>query len=433
MSAIPNSIMVDPGVNVGNSGFGRLLMISGVVFLLCLAGFVFALATGSDSLPWPYIVVNYVFFIGLSQYGIAFVAILRISNAKWSRSFYRVGEVLTLSFFPIAIIGFLCIYFFGKEALFAYWLHPVEGEHVSGWLNAPFLFWRNLIAQLVFYTAAFAYVMVGLMPEVTEQNSQQGPKWRQSLYKMLLARKAGKDTQAMKRDVYLYSPVILLLCALANTFIAWDFGMMLTSHYHSTVFPMYVMMGNMFAGTALIFLLFLLLSQFSDLGRFFDTHVQGKSTGIMLTAFSLLWLYFFWAQFFVSWFGNLPYEYGVISKQMYGHYAPMFWIQMVCLIGAPIGALIFAKTKRTILPMVIIALVINSGVWINRYLIVMPAYYDDHRLLASFSEIIVSIGFLSGFLFMVLLFANAFPMASSWELEDAAKGADARSPKFGFD
>ncbi|MEM7280422.1 MAG: hypothetical protein AAF438_02145 [Pseudomonadota bacterium] len=436
MSAVPESFFVSTGVKSGAGGYKSLLTISGLLFLLCVVALIYALATNPEELPWPYIVVNYTYFLGLTQFGVAFVAIMRICNARWARPFYRVAEALTLSFFPIAILGFLCIYFFGRDVLFDYWLNPKEGEHISGWLNSPFLLWRNVIALLLFYAVAVVYVLAGLIPDMTEENASEGPKWRQAIYKNLLSRKSKKSEEQMrwhKRNVYFYSSYVILACALALTFISWDLGMTLVSHYHSTVFPMYFMMGCMFAGSALIFLMFRLVVGFSEVDRFFDTHYQGKSVGILLTGFALLWLYFFWAQFFVSWYGNLPYEYGVISKQMYGHYAPMFWLQILCLIGIPIGSLIFAKVKRTIWPMILLSLFICAGVWLNRYLIVMPAYYDDHQLLGSIAEFVASIGFLSGFLFLFLWTVNAFPMASTWELEDASKGPDADSPRFGFD
>ena len=88
----------------------------------------------------------------------------------------------------------------------------------------------------------------------------------------------------------------------------------------------------------------------------------------MLQAFAMLWLYLFWAQFFVTWYGNLPHEYGPLWAQLYGNYAPYFWAQIICIIAIPTATMIFAAVKRSLPAMLCICAVMNLGVWINRYL-----------------------------------------------------------------
>ena len=167
---------------------------------------------------------------------------------------------------------------------------------------------------------------------------------RAALYRWLWKKRQGRDEQKMKAGLTAYSVVILVLAVIANTIIAWDFGMMLFPHYHSTVFPLYFILGNMIAGASTVLILGAVTSQTLDLSVFFKTE-QLKSMGITITGFALLWLYMFWAQFFVSWYGNLPHEYGVISVQMYGHYAPVFWAMMACNTLIPLAALLFVKVS----------------------------------------------------------------------------------------
>ena len=124
----------------------------------------------------------------------------------------------------------------------------------------------------------------------------------------------------------------------------------------------------------------------------------------------------FWAQFFVTWYGNLPHEYAPLWAQLYGNYAPYFWAQIICIIAIPIGTMIFARTKRTLWAMLIIAAIMNLGVWINRYLMVLPALSKDHHLFASPVEIALVLAPMTGYLLALLLLFNIFPMVSSWEL-----------------
>ena len=402
-----------------NGGYRKWLLFFAVVFVACAGTLAYAVQTGSANVPWAFLTANFVFLIGVSQFGVAFTAIMRVIGAKWARPYYRLGEVVTLAYMPIAIGGFLIIYYFGRHDLF-YWLDPAPGEHHSAWLNESFLLTRNLVAQIVFYVLVIVSFTYGLLPDISQENAASGPRWRRALYRRLLKMKAARDAAKLKRIVYFYSPLIILACAVANTFIAWDFGMMLTPHYHSTVYSLYFIVGNMFAGIAALLLLSVLLRRLVAVDDYFSTlHV--KSLGIMLTGFSLLWLYFFWAQFFVSWFGNLPQEYGPLRKQMHGFYGPYFWVMLSCIIAIPIASLIFAWVKRSWRAMVIVTLIMLLGIWINRFLMVISSLYDEYTPFASIPDYLAFAGIFAGFLMILLFLFNVFPMISMWELRDAVK------------
>ena len=81
------------------------------------------------------------------------------------------------------------------------------------------------------------------------------PSLRGAFYRWLWAQKQRRDNGRLKSNMYTLAPVILVVAVIANTFVSWDFAMMLFPHYHSTVFPMYFILGNMLAGTATIVVL----------------------------------------------------------------------------------------------------------------------------------------------------------------------------------
>jgi len=402
------------GVPANNKGYKLVITVLGFIFLLTSIYFIYLISSNTDNTLWGFLVANFIFLLGITQFGVAFSAIMRICKANWSRSFYRLAELTTLAFFPFAIIGFLYIYNYGAPH-FLYWYAESHDAHLSPWLDSSLLLYRNLLAQLVFYFIAIVYFVAGLLPDITEQDSTTGPAWRQKIYRWLLSLKKNKDEATLKRNVYLYSPLVLVFAVIANTFIAWDFGMMLVPHYHSSVFPMYFILGNMLAGSAALIVLTVILSRIITVESYFRTvHVQ--SFGVLITGFTLLWLYMFWAQFFVSWFGNLPHEYGVISLQMYGHYSPFFWLMMICTFFIPLASLIFVRVKQTWWAMTLLAVIINFGVWLNRYLIVLPSLAEGHHPFTTFLETTITISLFSGFLFVLLILFNIFPMVSMWEL-----------------
>jgi len=415
MSAIPDIAI---GVPDGRRGYSATVAVLTLLLLAGAAYFTYLVVTAPASVPWAFFAASYVFLLGVSQFGIAFAAILRICRARWARPFYRVGEVATLAFLPFGIGLFLIIFVFGRDALF-HWLSPAPGEHLSPWLNADFLLYRNLVAQLAFYLFSIVYFLTGLTPDVTAESAESGPGWRRPIYRWLWSRRQRSNIGQLKSNMYLYSPVLLVLAVIANTFIAWDFGMMLYPHYHSTVFPMYFILGNMLAGTATVLLLGALTSRILGLKSFFET-VQLKSIGIMMTGFVMLWLYMFWAQFFVTWFGNLPHEMAPLQGRMFGHYAPYFWTMIFCVFLLPLGAMIFAPVKRRWWSLLSVSAIVVVGVWLNRYLQVVPASIADHRPFSSATEVVLVVGLTAGFLLLFLLLYKVFPMISGWEMRDAA-------------
>ena len=81
--------------------------------------------------------------------------------------------------------------------------------------------------------------------------------------------------------------------------------------------------------------------------------------------------------------------------------------------------MIFAPVKRTWWAMVLIGTIINVGIWINRYLIVVPALEENAVPFSSLFELILFLGLISGFMLVLLWLMNIFPMISSWEMRDA--------------
>jgi len=407
------------GAAPGKKSWSGWFIVFGLLFLAGLGALVLALKNHPGQISWPFLTANYVFILGLSQFGIAYTAIMRICRADFARPYYRLGEIITLAFMPIAIIGLILIVKYGAEDIF-YWLHPAEGSQQSSWLNLDALLWRNMVAMLAVYAIALVYFVYGLLPDIKESDSQSGTSLQRTLYRWLWSVKAGKNMQDIQTRLYFWSPMVLVFVAVSQTFTSWDFGMMLSEHYDSTVFSMYYIIGSMFGGTAAILILGVLMARLTGNNSYFE-ETQVKSMGILLTTFAILWLYFFWAQFFVTWFGNLDHETGPLWKQMYGHYAVYFWAQLLCIIGIPVGALIFARVKRTWWMMVVLTLIMLAGVWLNRFLIVVTPVSDDYQPFAALGDLVITVGLLSGFLFFLFWMCNQFPMVSDWEVDGAEK------------
>lgn len=367
-----------------------------VVFLIGVASFVYGVNSENNRPDFALFTVSFLFLLGISQAGVVFTAMLRLVESDWGKPYYRIAELSTLAFFPFAIVGFLLIIYFGRNELF-YWLQAAPEDHISPWLNLNWLLVRNFGGLLLFYGLTAIYVRKGLRPDMASS-----------------AAATTIDHAEVEKQLYLFSPIIIISFIVCNTFIAWDFAMMLIPHWHSTVFPIHYWFGNVFAGFAAMIAIAVIMRRV-DGGAHFGTY-QIKSLGMVVTGFTLLWLYFFWAQFFVIWFGNLPQESEPIWRQMYGHYSPYFWTMLAGCFFIPFVTLLFAIIKRSALAMCLVAFAINLGIWLNKYLMILPAFSADHRPFEHWIDIALAIGLLAGFLATIIMLARRLPVYSTWEM-----------------
>lgn len=367
------------------------------LFVLGIAGFFYSFNNDTAQLDVPLLTATFLYMMGVSQAAIVFCAMTRLVRAQWSKSYYRLAELSTLAFFPFAIAGVFLIWFYARDDLF-YWLSAGSDAHLSPWLNIDWLLARNLVALLLFYGLSAYYARQGIKAD----------------------RKAGdgaseSELRQIEDRLYLLSPIVILAYVLCNTLIAWDFAMMIIPHWHSTVFPIFYWWGNFFAACAALIVFPALLGRSGPGARYFGPeHI--RFLGMMLTAFALIWLYFFWAQFFVMWFGNLPHETEPLWRQMYGHYAPYYWTMMAGCFFIPLGTLVFAVVKRSLVAMCMLAIVINLGIWISKYLMVVPVFSADNRPFQNLLDISIAVGLLAGFLVVLMLLCRRFPMFAQWEI-----------------
>jgi len=377
-------------------GGGALILLI-AVFLFGVGSLVFAMSNTNVQPDFALFTVSYLFLLGISQVGVVISAILRIVEADWGKPWYRLAELATLAYFPFAIVGFLLIVNYARDDLFSWWLNAPPEEHLSSFLNFNWLLIRDLGGLLLFYGLAAIYTRKSLRVDMATGDAA-----------------ASIDHDEVESQLYNLAPVVIIAFIICNTFIAWDFAMMLIPHWHSSVFPIHYWFGNLFAGSAALIAITAVMRR-TDGGAHFGQY-QIKSLGMLVTGFMLIWLYMFWAQFFVIWFGNLPHETEPLWRQMDGHYAPYFWSMIAGCFFLPFAALIFAMVKRSVFAMCLVAIVINIGVWINKYLMVLPTLSPDNRPFEHWIDIVLALGLLAGFLATLIILARRLPVYCSWEM-----------------
>ncbi len=366
------------------------------IFLMGVASLVFAVSSTDIQPDFALFTVSFLFLLGISQASVVFTAILRIAKSDWGKPWYRLAELSTLAYFPFAIVGFLVIVYYARDDLF-YWLQASPEDHISPWLNINWLVIRNLGGLLLFYGLAAIYARKSLQADMARGDAA-----------------SRIDHDDVEKQMYILSPFVVIGFVICNTFIAWDFAMMLIPHWHSSVFPIHYWFGNLFAGSAAMIAIAAVMRRVDGGAHFGERQI--KSLGMLVTAFTLLWLYFFWAQFFVIWFGNLPHESEPLWRQMYGHYSPYFWIMLTGCFFLPLLSSLFAFVKRSVFATCVVAFGINLGIWINKYLMIVPVFSPDDRPFDHWIDVAMALGLLAGFLATLMLLARRLPVYSAWEM-----------------
>lgn len=369
-------------------------MLLWILFILLLNGMIsFAYSvinSGETTTLWAMFAVTYVFFLGLTQTGILFAAIMRMSKSSWGRHFSRLGEILTLSFIPFAFITLLVIYFGGVDHLF-YWASPAAAHghkgahHLSPWLGKNLFLCRNLIAMALFYGMSYVYFSTGRIEENETPVSDD-----------------------LDKRLNVMSGFVMVLYVIANTEIAWDFGMMIIQHWESTIFPPYWWVGNLFAGSAFLFLISLYF-MYKEQGKVIEKEHLDQ-IGKLLLSFALLWIYMFWSQHIVIWYSDLPNLTEPLFKVMKGNYASLFVTMILASFIIPFFALIYRSIKLSVTALSTVALIICMGILINRYLMIIPVFTDGGvPLFATWTGVSLLLAGLSSVLLSVILFLRLFP------------------------
>ncbi|MBI5969977.1 MAG: polysulfide reductase NrfD [Deltaproteobacteria bacterium] len=349
-------------------------------------------AAGDTTLPWAILAVNFVFFTGITQTGAAFSAIMRLTKSEWGKSYSRLAEILTLSFMPVAAIVFIILYVFGTGRLF-YWANPV-GAHGNPWVGRGLFFWRNVITNALFYITSYLYFSSGRREEADAQHFIESREKAQAWY-------------GLKKRLNILAGAVCFFYVIANTAIAWDFGMMIIPEWENSIFPPYFWSGNLLSGAAFVFLI----------AFFFMPRGHGKgmdkgaldSMGTVFMGFVLLWVYMFWSQHIVLWYANVPHLMEPVFKQMSGNFAPIFIFMLLTIFVIPFIALLFKRLKRSTNAMAIIAGLICAGIWVNRYLMIIPIFSDGGEwIIARWTNISLIFGGLASTILSLIVFFRLF-------------------------
>jgi hypothetical protein len=206
------------------------------------------------------------------------------------------------------------------------------------------------------------------------------------------------------------SPIIGILYAGVLSLIAIDLIMALDPHWVSTLFPAYFFIGSLYTALALLVILTAYSLQTENLGDLVNlTHLH--DLGKLLLGFCLVTGDFFYSQFLVIWYGNLPEDARyVILRVRQSPWEILAWTVLLVCFVLPFVSLLSRKIKSRPKQMVVLAGMILVGMWLERLLLVAPSLHPEAGLPIGFLELFITIGFLGTMGFSLLLFFHLVPL-----------------------
>jgi molybdopterin-containing oxidoreductase family membrane subunit len=375
---------------------------------------------------WAFYITNFVFWIGISHAGTLISAILRLVNAGWRRPVTRCAEVITA--FALMIGAMFPIIHLGRPWLF-FWLLPYPTERQI-WPNfrSP-LVW-DFFAISTYLTGSLLFLFLPMIPDFALVRDR-ATGVRRRIYGMLALGWSGttKQWHRLESAMQIMAIAIIPVAVSVHTIVSFDFSMAPVPMWHSTMFGPYFVAGAIFSGIAGLIIAMAALRRFLHLEAYLQP-VHFQNLGKLLLMMSLLWAYFIFAERLTTWYGNDTAEMNVFYVTQRGSFAPLYWTMIVCNFVVPF-VILSIKKLRTITGCVVASFGVCIGMWLERFLIVVPSL--SHKFLPYTwghyrprpVEIIITIATFAAMTLLYTLFAKFVPIISIWELKagEAVTGA----------
>ena len=357
---------------------------------------------------WALYLVNFVFFIGISHAGALVSAVLRITHARWGTPFGRAAEAVTV--FALAAGPTNILFDLGRSYLF-YWVA----------LHAQFkspLIW-DFTCIMTYFTVSNIFLYVLMLPDIGLLRDRiPGRRW---LYKPLSLGWAGTEKQwlSLGKIIGFLCIAVIPIAVSVHTVVSWVFGMQTQPMWHSSIFAPYFVTGAIYSGIATIIIVIIALRKVYHLENYL-TPYHFNNMGLLLLVFTLLWFYFTFAEHLTAGYGGDSYELAVLWSKLTGKYALLFWAMTVLCFFFPFPMLIW---RRTIPGLLISSISIVIGMWLERFLIIIPSFcqprlsYLRGNYSPSWVEWSLTAGLFAGFTLAFVLFSKFFPVISIWETE----------------
>jgi molybdopterin-containing oxidoreductase family membrane subunit len=426
---ITNDI-VSPIENKAPKGWYILLTISGLIALWGIGNILYLIGVGigtwglNKTVGWAWDITNFVWWVGIGHAGTLISAVLLLFRQRWRMAINRSAEAMTI--FAVMMAALFPAIHMGRIWL-AYFVFPLPNQFGSLWVNfnSPLLW--DVFAISTYFSVSLIFWYIGLIPDfATIRDKVKSPVMKKA-YGVLSFGWSGKAKHWNR-----FEEVSLVLAGLAtplvfsvHSIVSFDFATSIVPGWHTTIFPPYFVSGAVFSGFAMVLTLLLIMRKVMHLEDYITVkHIEYMNIVIIVTG-SIVGIAYI-TELFVSWYSGVEYESYAFLNRATGKYWWAYTIMMTANVVSP-QLFWFKKLRTNLVFTFIMSIVINTGMWFERFVIIVTSVHRDYvpsswsMFYPTWTDLGVFIGTIGIFMFLFLLFARYFPVLALNELKSILK------------
>ena len=424
--------VVRPITEPASLGWKILITITSIIALYGVGLILYLIGTGigvwglNKTVGWAWDITNFVWWVGIGHAGTLISAVLLLFRQKWRMAINRSAEAMTI--FAVIMAAVFPGIHMGRIWL-AYWVSPLPNQFGSLWVNfnSPLLW--DVFAISTYFSVSLVFWYIGLIPDFATIRDRMVKPLPKKIYSILSFGWSGRAKHWTR-----FEEVSLVLAGIAtplvfsvHSIVSMDFATSVIPGWHTTIFPPYFVSGAVFSGFAMVQTLMLIMRKAYKLEAYIHVkHVEYMNIVIIVTG-SIVGVAYL-TELFISWYSGVEYESYAFINRFSGPYSIAYWTMMTCNVISP-QLFWFKKIRRSLIATFILSIVVNIGMWFERYVIIVTSLHRDYvpsswgEFVPTAVDIGIFIGTLGIFSTLFLMFTRFFPVLALNELKTILKSS----------
>jgi molybdopterin-containing oxidoreductase family membrane subunit len=379
----------------------------------------------NNPVAWGTYLINFVFWVGIAHSGTLISAILHLFRAGWRNPIARAAETMTV--FAVCIAGLFPFIHLGRVWQ-VYYMLPMPNQRTL-WPNflSPLMF--DVVAISTYLTVSSLFWYTGLLPDLAVVRDR-ATGFRKKIFTVLSFGWTGRmeHWRHYTRGYLFFAALATPLVISVHSVVSWDFALGIVPTWHTTIFAPYFVAGAIHSGLAMVLTLMIPMRKVFHFENIITEYVlENVAKTIVLTGLIVGFAYA--TEYFIAWYSFNPVEVESFHWRFFGELAYGFYFMIIFNVLVPL--LFLFKKFRTSIPLLFgISLLINVGMWYERFVIIIGgvAHGFSPHAWGLYAPSAIELGIMMGafclFFFLFLLFAKHLPSISMTEMKETVVKGD---------